>query len=119
MKANAEGQAALASQANKTAASTQASQPSRQAQSTPALPKPPTGPGKTPKDQRDKKRAWSKAENAKKLEQQGGKCAQCGEAKTADEVEGHHIERHADGGQTDDPNHAALCNPCHIDIHKP
>jgi len=99
-------------------ATTQSAPAARQsAQSTPGLPKPPTGPGKTPKDQRDKKRTWSKSENANKLEKQGGKCAQCGEE--IDSGKGHHVDRHADGGATNDSNHAVVCEDCHKDLHKP
>ena len=87
------------------------------AQSTPGLPKPPTGPGKVPKDQRDKKRAWTKKENASKLEQQGGKCAQCGDS--IEKGDGHHIDRHADGAPTNDANHAVVCHDCHVELHKP
>ncbi|WP_333597402.1 HNH endonuclease signature motif containing protein [Chryseobacterium flavum] len=52
------------------------------------------------------------------LEKQNGKCIGCGEAKTVDEVDGHHIIRHADGGKTTLENAAALCKPCHKQIHK-
>jgi RHS repeat-associated protein len=81
------------------------------------LPKPPRGRGSVPKDQRDPKRTWTRGEIAEKLDDQGGTCRQCGEPKTPDEVEGHHIERHADGGPTNDDNHAAVCEDCHKDLH--
>ena len=54
----------------------------------------------------------------KKLDDQGGKCAQCGEPKTVDETNGHHVDRHADGGKTDDKNHAELCKDCHDKLHE-
>jgi len=34
------------------------------------------------------------------LQDQGGKCAGCGETKPLSEVDGHHKQRHADGGPT-------------------
>ncbi|WP_263415885.1 RHS repeat-associated core domain-containing protein [Terriglobus albidus] len=81
------------------------------------LPKPPTGKGSVPPDQRDPKRTWTKAENNKKLAEQGGKCAQCQNDIKPGEGVGHHVERHADGHPTDDANHAVVCIGCHKELH--
>jgi RHS repeat-associated protein len=82
-------------------------------------PDPATGPGTVPPDQRDKKRTWTGAENDRKLDQQKGRCANCGKKLKPGEGIGHHIQRHADGGKTDDPNHAVVCTDCHVnDLHK-
>jgi RHS repeat-associated protein len=83
------------------------------------IPKAGFGKGLVAKALRDIKRFWTKAERRKKLEQQEGKCGQCGEPKTVEETNGHHIVRHADGGRTDDDNHVELCKPCHDAIHQP
>lgn len=48
----------------------------------------------------------------------GGQCQGCGKDISVDEARAHHIERHADGGQTTSENTAILCDPCHKDIHK-
>ena len=83
------------------------------------LAKPDKGPGSVPKDQRDSKRVWTKGENDKKLAGQGGNCAQCGKPIPPGQARGHHIKRHADGGKTNDKNHAVVCNDCHTkDLHK-
>ncbi len=79
--------------------------------------KPPTGKGSVSPDQRDPKRVYSKNEKQEMLDDQGGNCAQCGESKTVDEVQGHHVQRHADGGQTTKDNGAAVCTDCHKDLH--
>jgi 5-methylcytosine-specific restriction endonuclease McrA len=52
------------------------------------------------------------------LENQDGKCAECGEEKDLDQVQGHHIMRHADGGKTNEANGAAVCKDCHIKLHQ-
>jgi len=70
-----------------------------------------------PKSQRDKKRVWTKNEQKKKLDEQGGNCANCGEPKTVDDTVGHHDKRHADGFPTDDKNHKQVCKDCHNDLH--
>jgi RHS repeat-associated protein len=82
------------------------------------VPKPPKGQGSTPPNQRDPKRTWTRAENQKKLDQQNGKCAQCGDPKTVNETQGHHKQRHADGGKTSDKNHAVVCTNCHKKLHQ-
>eukprot|EP01037_Dinobryon_pediforme_P020035 gene20034-20565_t len=64
-----------------------------------SLPKPRSGPGAVPKSERDPKRTFSPADRAAK--------------------QGHHIERHADGGRTDDANHAEVCKDCHRELHTP
>ncbi|WP_158685607.1 HNH endonuclease signature motif containing protein [Pseudoalteromonas sp. T1lg122] len=40
------------------------------------------------------------------MQDQGGKCAGCGETKSLSEVDGHHVQRHADGGPTTKENGA-------------
>jgi len=77
---------------------------------------PATGPGTVPPDQRDSKRVWTKAERQQKLDQQNGKCAHCGKDKTVDQTNGHHKKRHANGGKTNDPNHAEVCKKCHKEL---
>lgn len=42
------------------------------------------------------------------LQDQGGKCAGWGETKSLSEVDGHHVQCHADGGPTTKENGAAL-----------
>jgi len=83
------------------------------------IPKTRFGKGLVPKEKRDPKRVWWKRENKAKLEQQGGKCAQCGQDVKIEDADGHHMERHADGAPTDDANHVVLCKPCHKDVHRP
>lgn len=83
------------------------------------IPKPPTGKGSVPPGERDPKRVWTKNENVAKLEEQGGKCAQCGKDASIGETRGHHKQRHADGGQTNTDNHAMVCDPCHKELHAP
>jgi RHS repeat-associated protein len=83
------------------------------------LPKPPKGKGTVPPSQRDPKRTWTKNENDRKLDQQNGLCPQCGKPVPPGKARGHHIHRHADGGRTNNPNHAVVCDDCHVkDIHK-
>jgi RHS repeat-associated protein len=79
------------------------------------LPKPGHGKGSVPPAQRDKKRLWSQAENDAKLQLQCGKCAHCDV--TISKGVGHHVKRHADGGRTNDANHAVVCEPCHHELH--
>jgi RHS repeat-associated protein len=85
----------------------------------PALPKPPTGPGAVPKSDRDPQRLFPRSTVQGKLNDQNGLCAgECGNP--IDELNdaiGHHVERHADGGQTDDDNLAVVCKDCHKDLH--
>lgn len=37
----------------------------------------------------------------------------------ASNSQGHHIERHADGGPTTPDNHAEVCTDCHKELHSP
>ena len=83
-----------------------------------AVPKPPTGVGSVPPSERDPTRLFSKGEIGEGLAQQGGKCVQCGQAKDLSEVRGHHVKRHADGGQTTSENLAVVCKTCHKELHK-
>jgi RHS repeat-associated protein len=113
-------------QMSKQGSNAQETQSAPAGQSTPAQPpdgtnglqKPPTGKGSTPPEERDPKRTWTKEQRQQKLDQQNGKCAQCGEDKTVDETNGHHKDRHADGGPTNNANHAEVCKDCHKELHK-
>jgi hypothetical protein len=80
-----------------------------------SLPKPPTGPGSVPPDQRDPQRVASPGAKADKLAGQGGACANCGAQVKAGEGIGHHPVRHADGGRTKDV--VIVCKECHKDLH--
>jgi hypothetical protein len=83
-----------------------------------SLPKPRTGPGTVPKSERDPKRFFTPSERAQQREVQGGKCANdCGTDIDQSNSRGHHIERHADGGQTVPENHAEVCTECHDKLH--
>jgi len=82
------------------------------------LPKPGKGKGSVPPEERDPKRRFDEKSREKKREEQGGKCAQCGKPIDETNSNGHHVERHADKGQTVPENHAELCIPCHKDIHR-
>lgn len=82
-----------------------------------AIPKTPKGPGSMPKGQRDPKRVWTKQEKADALAKRGGKCDQCNQTLNVDAAKGHHIVRHADGGQTAEHNLAVLCDKCHHGVH--
>ena len=85
-----------------------------------SLPKPPRGVGSVPPAQRDPKRVWTPAEREAKRQQQGGQCATgCGTAIDQSNSRGHHIKRHADGGATNDSNHAEVCVTCHRELHRP
>jgi hypothetical protein len=84
-----------------------------------ALPKPPAGKGSVPKNQRDDKRLYTKADKTKKLNgPQNRKCVQCGEDLKPDDAIGHHVQRHADGGKTDDANLGVVCVACHDKLHE-
>jgi RHS repeat-associated protein len=91
---------------------------SQTSNASPPIPKPPTGKGTVPPDQRDPKRVFSRTERSDRLDKQNGKCAQCGADKTVDEVHAHHEIRHADGGKTDASNIKAVCTDCHKELHK-
>jgi predicted restriction endonuclease len=112
LKAQGEKQVA----AQKTQGSTKPVQQGSQRQFN--LPKPPKGRGSVPPDQRDPKRIYSKKERSDMLDKQNGVCVGCGQQKTVNQVDGHHIIRHADGGKTNVENGAALCKNCHTQIHQ-
>jgi len=76
------------------------------------------GKGTVPKDQRDPKRLFSRKQTAQKLDEQDGKCADCGDNKNLNEVDGHHNTRHADGGRTTSENLSAVCKDCHQKLHQ-
>jgi uncharacterized protein RhaS with RHS repeats len=83
-----------------------------------ALPKPPTGPGSVPKEERDPKRFFSPSDREEKRDEQGGECGNgCGKDIDSSNSAGHHIVRHADGGKTIPENHAEVCIECHKDLH--
>jgi len=82
------------------------------------LARPPTGPGRVPRSERDPKRTWSPGERAVQRERQGNQCGNgCGTDIDASNSRGHHIERHADGGRTNQANHSEVCERCHGDLH--
>jgi RHS repeat-associated protein len=84
------------------------------------LPKPATGKGLVPRAERDQKRSFSPSDRAAKRQEQGGRCANgCGKKIDETNSEGHHIERHADGGPTTPDNHAEVCKDCHRELHRP
>ena len=82
------------------------------------IPKPNRGRGSVPKDKRDKKRTWTKKEKEAHHKKNDEKCEQCGKKTDIDDIDGHHKDRHADGGKTDDDNLATVCKPCHKDLHR-
>jgi hypothetical protein len=84
-----------------------------------SLPKPPRGPGSVPRAQRDPQRVWTPAQRAAKRQEQGDSCPGCGTKIDASSSRGHHIERHADGGPTNEANHAEVCLDCHLELHSP
>lgn len=81
------------------------------------MPIPPRGPGAVPPAQRDPKRVWSPAERYKKWKEQGGRCPECAQETPFEDTDGHHGERHADGGKTDRKNHKQVCKTCHCNLH--
>jgi len=83
-----------------------------------SIPKAPTGRGSAPPDQRDPKRLYTRKEVGEGLEAQGGDCAQCGDPLELQDAEGHHKQRHADGGRTTGDNLAVVCEDCHDELHK-
>jgi hypothetical protein len=83
-----------------------------------SLPKPPSGPGSVPKDERDPKRFFDPEEREQKRAEQNHKCGNnCGETINGSNSAGHHIDRHADGGRTIPQNHSEVCINCHRDLH--
>jgi 5-methylcytosine-specific restriction endonuclease McrA len=83
------------------------------------VPKTPTGRGSVEPSARDPKRLFSRGEVKEGLEQQGGKCMQCGDELELPDAKGHHVERHANGGATTPDNLAVLCAECHFEVHSP
>ena len=83
------------------------------------LPKPPTGRGSVAPADRDPKRVFSRTSVDSKLKQGGGNCEGCSNPLSLEDAKGHHKDRHADGGKTDDKNLSVLCETCHKEIHKP
>jgi hypothetical protein len=58
-----------------------------------------------------RERLQFKAENQRKLDQQNGECPNCGKDKPLDKSRGHHKDRRADGGKTNDAEHRVVCDP--------
>jgi len=84
------------------------------------LPKPPRGKGSVPKAERDPQRTFSPSQRDAKRTEQGGECATgCGTQIDRSNSQGHHVERHADGGPTTSDNHAEVCIDCHKKLHAP
>lgn len=81
------------------------------------VPKTPTGRGSGAPSDRDPKRTYSRGKTNEMLQDQGGKYAGCGETKPLSEIDGHHKQRHADGGPTTKENGAALCKDRHKEVH--
>jgi RHS repeat-associated protein len=84
-----------------------------------SVPKAPTGRGAVPPSQRDPQRVYTPQQKADGLKNQGGNCAGCGKPLDPSAAKGHHVDRHADGGQTTPDNLAVVCDPCHQEIHTP
>ncbi|MEB0115080.1 RHS repeat-associated core domain-containing protein [Undibacterium sp. RTI2.2] len=83
-----------------------------------SLPKPPTGPGSVPNDERDPKRFFTPGEREAKRGEQGNKCGNgCGTDIDQSNSTGHHEIRHADGGPTTPENHVEVCKVCHTELH--
>ena len=83
-----------------------------------AIPKPPRGKGSVPKDQRDPQRRFSDKQQQEMIDRQGGKCANgCGKDIDISTSQGHHVQRHADGGPTTLDNGRQPCTDCHKKIH--
>lgn len=82
------------------------------------LPSVPKGPGSVPPAERDPIRFYTPPVREAKRAEQGYKCANgCGTTINKENSAGHHIQRHADGGKTDNANHAEVCVTCHNIIH--
>jgi len=82
------------------------------------LPAPGKGKGSVDPKDRDPKRTATKSQKEKMLDQRGNKCEGCDKPATADDVQAHHLERHADGGATKPAEMVNLCKDCHTYIHK-
>jgi RHS repeat-associated protein len=83
------------------------------------LPKPPTGPGSVPKDERDPQRYFDQDAREQKRADQDNRCANgCGTTIDGSNSAGHHVSRHADGGRTVPENHVEVCVDCHKDLHR-
>jgi hypothetical protein len=84
----------------------------------PKLPKAPTGKGSVDPSDRDPNRYFNPEQRAEKRAEQGHKCANgCGADIDRSNSDGHHIDRHADGGRTVSENHAEVCKTCHKYLH--
>jgi RHS repeat-associated protein len=81
------------------------------------LPAPGKGKGSVPPSERDPKRVATKNEKKEMLEERGNTCEGCSKPATADDVNAHHVIRHADKGATVKENLVNLCDDCHKYIH--
>ena len=82
-------------------------------------PKPPRGKGSVPPEKRDPKRNFDRSDVNDGLQKNDGKCEGCGKPLDLKDAKGHHVDRHADGGQTVPENLSVLCETCHKEVHKP
>jgi RHS repeat-associated protein len=83
------------------------------------IPKPPTGRGAVPLEERDPKRNFSECDKRAHYQQNGGTCDKCLESKPFSDLEGHHGTRWADGGRSVPSELYLLCIPCHDELHRP
>jgi RHS repeat-associated protein len=84
-----------------------------------SVPKPPRGPGAVPKAERDPQRFFSPDAREAKRAEQGNTCPGCSTNIDGSNSAGHHVKRHADGGETVPENHVEVCVDCHRKLHSP
>ena len=84
-----------------------------------SVPKPPIGRGSVDPGKRDPRRLFTRKQIDDKLKVQGCVCEICENPIPTSEERGHHVKRHADGGETTNDNISVLCKDCHIDLHRP
>ena len=82
------------------------------------MPAPGKGKGSVDPKDRDPKRGATRAQRQEMLNQRGPKCEGCDKPVTVDDVQAHHLKRHADGGETKPEEMVNLCKDCHPYIHK-
>ena len=80
--------------------------------------KTPRGKGSVIPSKRDKKRLYTPKDKEEGFDLQGGLCLKCGKATPLKNMHAHHLKRHADGGKSNLPNLAMVCEPCHKWAHK-
>ncbi|MFO0454878.1 MAG: HNH endonuclease signature motif containing protein [Planctomycetota bacterium] len=81
------------------------------------LPPPGKGRGTVSPNDRDPRRVFTPNQKKNAWEERGQCCENCGKTLGLEDLVGHHIIRHADGGLTIPENLALLCIPCHLLIH--